>query len=114
MTTKTRKPIDWTPDHPNTSGWKDRHLAAIRGAQNDHEIAIVRMLQGWLWYAEKHENRFGSGIGDDSALGPSWAAMGGAIRALLNGETGRIDCGTIDSIVADTLEAEGFDADDYC
>lgn len=47
------------------------------------------------------------GIGEDYVLGPEWATIGRALLALLNGETGRLDCGTLDGIIRDTLRAEG-------
>jgi hypothetical protein len=119
----TIKAIDWVPSHPDTTGWKTRHLDAIRGLGHwrsgtgeslyirNQEQAIVSMLRGWLDYARAHRARFESGIGEDGVLGPEWAALGAAIRGLLNGETGRLDCGTLDTILCDTLTAEGFNPD---
>src|SRR5574338_930214 len=100
---------------PDTGGWQGRHMAAIRaavnGANNDHEGSIVRMIDAWASYADAHRARYESGIGDDGVLGDEWEAMGRAIRALLNGESGRLDCGTLDAFIPDTLNAEGFDPD---
>lgn len=100
---------------PNDTGWQDRHVKAIRaaigGANLDHEGSLVRMIDAWATYADAHAKRYESSIGADGVLGDEWEAMGRAIRALLNGETGRLDCGTLDAFLHDTLHAEGFDPD---
>jgi len=88
--------------------WKQRHTEAMR-APRGRELAIVRMLQAWELYREQHRQAYESGIGDDGVLGPEWAAIGFAIRGLLNGDCGRLDCGTIDGGICDALTAEGFD-----
>jgi hypothetical protein len=41
-------------------------------------------------------------------MGPEWFALGKAIHGLLDGETGRLDCGTLSTIIHDTAAAEGF------
>lgn len=48
-------------------------------------------------------------IGQDGVLGPAWQEIGEAIRTLLNGEAGRLDCGTLDSILLDAMQANGLD-----
>lgn len=95
---------------PNTFGWQDRHMAALR-APMEVESAVSDLIVGWAQYADRHRARYESGIGEDGVLGPAWAAIGASIRALLNGETGRLDCGTLDGFICDTLTAEGFDPD---
>ncbi len=110
MTTTTRKSIEWTPECPDTTGWKNRHLSAIN-RPHAFEKPVVGMLRSWLQYAEMHQQRYESNVGRDGVLGPEWAAIGAAIRGLLNGECGRLDCDTLDTIISDTLIAEGFDPD---
>lgn len=84
-----------------------RHNDAI-----DHpkgfEVPIVRMLHFWEMYAVEHAKRFESPIGEDYVLGAEWQAMGEAIRGLLNGETGRLDCGTLDGYILQTMREQGF------
>ena len=108
--TTGRKSLNWTPNHPDTTGWKQRHLSAIT-APKAAEVGIVNMLKAWLSYADSHQERYESGIGDDGVLGPQWAQIGSSLRMLLNGEAGRLDCGTLDSIICDNLTAQGFDPD---
>jgi hypothetical protein len=96
------------------TGWDIRHNsalgAAINGAVNvPFESPIARMLESWGEYAKAHRARYESKIGDDGVLGQEWEAIGIGIRGLLNGETGRLDCGTLDAFILDTLSENGVD-----
>ena len=93
------------------SGWAERHLEAMT-RPHGAEVAIVGLLRSWLYYADRHQERYDSGIGADYVLGPAWASMGGCIRTLLNGECGRLDCGTVDGLIVRVLAAEGINAED--
>ena len=96
---------------PMESGWQRRHLEAFEAwrGRSKHESAVAAMVKGWLEYADAHRERFESTIGEDGVLGPEWAAIGRGLLGLLNGETGRFDCGTLDAIIANALAGEGFD-----
>ena len=98
----------WTPTYPDTTGWKQRHSDAIRRPQGP-EVPIVGLLDAWIGYAVRHQQRYDSRVGSDYVLGPEWAAIGAALRGLLNGELGRLDGGTLDGILCHNLQAEGFD-----
>lgn len=89
--------------------WRGQHSIAMACPREGHESAMVKMLTGWLEYQSAHAERFESGVGDDYVLGPEWEAIGKALRGLLNGETGRLDCGTLDGVILDGLKAEGFE-----
>lgn len=112
------KTLDYLPDHPDTGGWKARHHRAIfRALQYDtHKgpfydkpgMALARSIQAWLEYAQSHKDHYGSTIGEDYVLGPAWYQWGEALRTLLNGETGELDCGTLDSIIFDNLTEQGW------
>ena len=58
-----------------------------------------------------HKARFESAIGEDYVLGPQWQAIGEGLRGLLNGETGRLDCGTLDGFILATLDENGIDTE---
>lgn len=92
---------------PDTTGWQKRHRDALIAPQG-FERPIVEAIKAWALYADAHATRYESGIGADYALGPAWRDMGRAIHALLDGETGRLDCGTLSAFVHNTLRAEGF------
>ncbi len=113
---ETGKPL------PDPNGWQRRHFAAITdfslstllGSGNsvrNHEKALVMMLQGWLAYADAHNNLCDgeSKIGDDGVLGPEWTEIGKALRGLLNGELGRLDGGTLDQLLLNAMSSNNVD-----
>jgi hypothetical protein len=84
---------------------------ALRG--NSRERGILAMLAGWLDYADEYRDTNGDSVADDGYLGSEWIDIGKAIRSLLNGDTGHLDCGSLDSVICDTFEAEGINPDTY-
>ena len=76
------KPYTYLPSHPDTIGWKKRHLNALEG--NGGGIARPKALQqsvaflirGWCGYAEAHAHSYEDGIGSDSVLSNPWFAIG--------------------------------------
>ena len=98
------------PAHESVPGYWQRHEDALNHPRGV-ELPIAYMLGAWLLYADLYRERFVSGIGRDYVLGPEWAKIGGALRGLLNGDCGRIDCGAVDAVICDTLKDEGIDPD---
>jgi hypothetical protein len=94
------------------SAWQPRHAAAWHFPNSTHEKALGHLIKGFAYYADAHRETFQSSIADDHILGPEWKAIGSAIIGLLNGESGRFDCGTLDNQVRAILTLEGVDADD--
>lgn len=89
--------------------WLQRHMSAIMSPKPfTLEQALVLMFKGWLMYADAHLADYESPIGDDMILGPEWASIGKGLRNLLNGELGRMDAGTLDSVVVDALCVENL------
>lgn len=97
------------PKLGNIGNWQSRHNNAVQHPANNHERALIEMLLGWQRYAHYHAQRFESSIGNDGVLGPAWEEIGRGIRSLLNGEAGRLDCGTLDAFILDTLTESGID-----
>jgi hypothetical protein len=87
------------------NAWGSRHAQAIDQPKAGHERALVTLLKAWAEYADAHRRRFESTVGDDGVLGSEWKQIGEAIIGLLNGEAGRLDCGTIDGLVREIAEA---------
>jgi hypothetical protein len=87
------------------------HRDAAMNPRPGFERAMARMLRGWLEYAETHETRYETPVVDGSFIGPAWEAIGGALRTLLNGECGRLDCGTVDGILLDAMKGAGIDTE---
>lgn len=91
---------------PNDTGWQTRHMSAL-AVPRGFEASITAMIQGWALFADEYRKRSESPIGEDNALGHEWGSVGRAIIMLLNGETGRLDCGTLHGFIRDTMETEG-------
>ncbi len=61
------------------------------------EAPIVAIRSGLLQYAIEYGERFeGCEIGKDYVIGAAWLEMARGYLGLLNHETGRLDCGTLD------------------
>ena len=91
--------------------WATAHLLAWRGP-GENEGPLRDMIQGWVMYAHRHQARYGSLVGDDGVLGPEWASIGNALRGLLNGETGRFNCGTLDRLLLDVATDNGVNLEE--
>lgn len=74
-----------------------------------------RALQGFIMalgdYADAHRARYGTPIAQDYVLGEYWRDIARSVLGLLDGESGRFDCGTLDSSVRDLGKEAGFEAD---
>ncbi len=92
---------------PNDTGWQTRHIGALKCPARA-ESAIIGMIEAWARYADQHRALYGAKLADDSYLGPIWNDLGRSIHGLLNGETGRLDCGTLSSFIHSTRTCEGF------
>lgn len=92
----------------NMGGWQDRHDSAVANPKPD-ERPMVEMISAWAQYAIQHQRRFESTIGEDYVLGPNWQAIGEGLLGLLNGETGRLDCGTLDGFIRDTMKTNDIE-----
>lgn len=88
--------------------WGERHYRAF---ERD-TTGIAAMLRAWAHYADSHRSRYGSPVGDDGFLGPEWGRIGRGILALLNGEIGGMDGGTLDGMIRDIAKANGIDSED--
>lgn len=91
--------------------WKERHISAMT-APHGVERPIVEMLNGWSRYAVAYRQRYESEIGTDSVLGHAWLNVAKGIHEMLNGEIGRLDAGTLDSVIRAELQVCGFDPDE--
>ena len=116
------KPLTANPKLGNTNGWQDWHNKAVtrlqyvtgvllpdpQDAQRVFEESVTLGLQAWGRYADAHKAAYGSLIGEDGVLGLEWKRWGLSLRGLLNGNVGpRLDCGTLDAWILDTLEDNG-------
>ena len=91
--------------------WKDEHNKAL-SMPTGPEASFLYMMQWWEVYAVDHKKRFGSPIGADYVLGAEWERIGDALRGLLNGELGRLDCGLLDASLLETMRSNEVDCDE--
>jgi hypothetical protein len=91
--------------------WGQRHYAAAFAPNRETGECVITLIHAAAHYADQHQARYESKIGDDGVLGPHWESIVRGIMGLLNGDCGRLDCGTLDKLLRDMLEAEGFDRD---
>lgn len=100
-------------DHDAPDSYGRRHNAAVRAATmncaGNAEAPLVNMLRGWYNYATAHEERFDSKIGTDYALGSAWFQIGSALLRMLDGGLGRLDGGTLDRFIRQTMLGNGFE-----
>ena len=88
------------------------HLTAMQYGGMGQEVPIVKMLRGWLLYADIYAKTYeGTGIGEDGLLGDAWQDVGKALRVLLCGTIGRLDAGTVDALICNVLKEEGFNVE---
>ncbi len=86
-----------------------RHHEALQRPRGI-ESAIALMRESLLLYGCEYEARYeDSKLGVDGFLGPAWLDMARGYLALLNGETGRLDCGTLDGELRRWAERFGFE-----
>jgi predicted RNA methylase len=81
------------------------HAAAIANPAAGFERPVVAMVKALAEYADAHRQRYGDPIRQDYILGEYWHMLGEALIGLLNGETGRLDCGTLDRTIRDLIDS---------
>lgn len=90
--------------------WMKRHEDAMRSPKGS-EVAIVMLVKGLEAYASHHADMYGSTMSNDGYLGPVWSTMVTGLHDLLNGDCGRLDCGTLSARIGALLTDNGFDSE---
>jgi hypothetical protein len=98
-----------TPKDP--TGYIRRHELAFMAPTKPFEQAIVQMLLGLKHYASDHENAYGSKLADDGVIGEAWLDALRGLRAMLNGQLGRLDGGFLDAAICNLYREAGFDGE---
>jgi predicted RNA methylase len=73
---------------------KDHH-EAMRQPAPGFERALVSILRGLAEYAQAHRKRYLEPVDSDGYIGEEWAKILSSAECLLNGESGRLDCGEL-------------------
>lgn len=76
--------------------------------ENDMGEAVAQMVGWWEDYAEAYRKRFETVIGTDYVLGDAWVEIGKGLLALLNGDLGKHDGGTLDGEIRGLFLENGF------
>jgi len=92
--------------------WQERHEQAFISPQPGFEQAFKHLVQFLDQYDRAHTTRFDSAIANDYVLGDAYKDILKAARTLLNGEHGRFDAGTMDSIFLGIATTAGFSEDE--
>jgi len=91
-----------------------QHLNAVHDHEsNSSAVSLAAILRGWDSYAAAYEASYGDAIGTDCVLGPAWARCGLAIKGLLDGDCGALDCGSVARNILAALDAQGFRHDGF-
>lgn len=95
------------------NAWGERHARAFANP-NTVERGIVHLILALATYADGYSATCGEGdgIGTDGYANVYFADMLKAVRGLLSMETGRLDCGTLDSMLYAIGKAAGFTQDE--
>jgi len=97
-------------DPDQAPGYLGRHYQALQDPRGV-ESAIGLMRSGLLLYGSEYEDRYGADslLGHDGVIGEAWLDMARGYLALLNGETGRLDCGSLDAELRRWAKRFGFE-----
>lgn len=88
--------------------WARRHTNEMMFGVDGFGANIAAQVKAWAKYADLHYARYESLIGDDGYIGEHWEDQAKSILGLLNGETGGLDCGTIDSLIRAIAREHGL------
>jgi len=91
----------------------EESIATMLSGWESYAESIATMLRGWESYAATHEASYGAEISKDFVLGPAWAEIGLAIKRLLDGDCGGLDCGSVERNILTGLDAQGFKHDGF-
>jgi len=101
-----------------TAEWKARHADALRAPRTPQEREMWAILAA-LGKLDDLHGALRERYSDDYVLGESIAHTRNAVvelanagRALLNGELGRMDGASLDTLLRAAIEAVGVDPDD--
>ena len=89
------------------NNWATRHNKAV-SHPTKAERAILYACYALERMADAHAERYASVIAEDGALGDCWLKILHGVRGMLNGETGRLDCGTVDGWLVRLALEHGF------
>lgn len=84
------------------------HAWAFAHPHPGFEQAIASMITGLIAYREVYAARYKVEVSSDVCLAEDWLAIARGIIGLLDGDTDRFDCPTLDGLIRATAEQAGF------
>jgi len=87
--------------------WNREHEEAMRNPRPGFERGITGLIRSLAELAKAHYDRYGVYIFEDGYLGDEWSQILSSAHAMLNGETGRLDCGTLSRQIEDLRTSGG-------
>ncbi len=112
-TQRSRMPEGMPGNQPN---WQERHMSAWvvyrhypSSPTRAAESALVHLITGLAQLCDAHRAQFDSEIGDCGYAGDYATDIAKSLLALLNYETGRLDCGTLNGLILDIGKAAHLD-----
>lgn len=85
----------------------EQHGEAMRNPRPGFERGMVGLIKSLAELASAHRDRYEVFISEDSYMGEEWAQILSSAHSLLNGETGRLDCGTLSQQIEDLRSSGG-------
>lgn len=84
------------------------HARAWANPEAGFESAVASIVRGMAEYADTYRARYQVPIASDPVLAYDWLGIARGALALLDGDTGRFDCPTLDGLIRLTAERAGF------
>ena len=88
--------------------WGQRHVRAFNIPVNKAETGIVALVSGLASYCDAMKE-MGYKASEDYVLGVHVLDIAKGIHGLLNGDTGRLDCGVMSGLIDTILKNEGYE-----
>jgi hypothetical protein len=97
----------------DSTGWVLRHCQAWTSPRTAREKALRALIQAFAEYADSYAEETGGErqLGEDGYFHEHARDMVRALLALLNFESGRFDCGTLDKLIRDLAVVSGVELD---
>lgn len=98
------------------NNWGARHYDAWHLPSVGSEHMIVSLINGWAEYADSYHKATSfepyDTLKEDYFAGENWLTIAGSILQLLSMDLGRLDGGTLNTMIHEVLRNEGFEEAD--
>lgn len=99
----------------HSSAWLSSHVLGLKGqgqeAKLKHERALKSLIHGLALYIDAHNELLDAHVGEDGYCGEPIRDIAAAVIALLAGERGRLDSGTLDHYIREMCEVGKVELD---